>query len=212
MNHPLDNSWFNISGALSPLDAPFTDIRFPDELARLVLEYFTRPGDWVLDPFAGFGTTLHVAQSLERNAVGFEPDANRAAHAMSGLHAPNRVIEDRVERLLDYDLAGFDFLFTSPPYVTVRLEDDPWGTSYFDDMRAIFRSIRQVLKPKASVVVEVSNIRTADGFRPLAFEFASLLGGLFEFRREIVRCNTGPALAGPGVNHSYLLVFINTLA
>ncbi len=34
----------------------------------------TLPGDWVLDPFAGTGTTLVVAEQLERHVVGIEID------------------------------------------------------------------------------------------------------------------------------------------
>lgn len=34
----------------------------------------TEPGDWVLDPFAGTGTTLVVAEQLGRNSVGIEID------------------------------------------------------------------------------------------------------------------------------------------
>ncbi len=42
-------------------------------LLRILLAS-TEPGDWVLDPFAGTGTTLVVAEQLGRNAVGMEID------------------------------------------------------------------------------------------------------------------------------------------
>jgi DNA modification methylase len=37
-----------------------------------VIERYSRPGDWVLDPFCGFGTTLVVAERLGREPLGFE--------------------------------------------------------------------------------------------------------------------------------------------
>ena len=43
---------------------------FPDELARRCILPSTLPGDLVIDPFAGSGTTLRVAEQLGRRATG----------------------------------------------------------------------------------------------------------------------------------------------
>jgi len=45
---------------------------FPDALPEWFIKLFTQEGDTVLDPFAGSGTTLFVAQRMNRNAIGFE--------------------------------------------------------------------------------------------------------------------------------------------
>lgn len=45
---------------------------FPNELARRCILPSTLPGDLVVDPFAGSGTTLRVARSHGRRAVGFD--------------------------------------------------------------------------------------------------------------------------------------------
>lgn len=45
---------------------------FPDELPRRCIIPSTLPGDLVLDPFAGSGTTLRVAAALGRPAVGID--------------------------------------------------------------------------------------------------------------------------------------------
>ena len=54
-------------------------------LLRIILSS-TLPGDIVLDPFAGTGTTLVVANQLERNSIGIEIDPNYA-----------RIIENRLK-------------------------------------------------------------------------------------------------------------------
>ena len=45
---------------------------FPEELPYRLIRMFSFPGETVLDPFAGSGTTLKVANELGRNAVGYE--------------------------------------------------------------------------------------------------------------------------------------------
>lgn len=45
---------------------------YPEELAALMIESFTDPGDTVLDPFLGSGTTLKVCRVMGRNGFGYE--------------------------------------------------------------------------------------------------------------------------------------------
>jgi site-specific DNA-methyltransferase (adenine-specific) len=45
---------------------------FPEEIAYRLIRLFSYTGDLVLDPFAGIGTTLKVAQATGRNWVGYE--------------------------------------------------------------------------------------------------------------------------------------------
>ena len=115
---------------------------------------------------------------------GFEIHKRRAEFASRGLVGKNRVFNTRIETIKSADLPKFNLLFTSPPYITVRLEDDPWGKTYFADMKRIFSMLKKVLNPGANIVVEVSNIRTKDGVRPLAWQFGELLSGIFSFQEK----------------------------
>lgn len=45
---------------------------FPKELPTWFIKLFTKPGDVVLDPFLGSGTTSIVAFQLDRNSIGIE--------------------------------------------------------------------------------------------------------------------------------------------
>lgn len=58
--------------------APDTDMAqnheapFPVKYAENVIKLYSCPGDLVLDPFCGIGTSLLVAKSLKRDCIGFE--------------------------------------------------------------------------------------------------------------------------------------------
>jgi len=45
---------------------------FPENLPEWFIKLFTQENDTVLDPFAGSGTTLTVAQKMKRNSIGIE--------------------------------------------------------------------------------------------------------------------------------------------
>lgn len=63
-----NNVWtFPADGANRWHPAPF-----PAELPRRAILLSTWPGDLILDPFAGAGTTLNVAHQLGRDAIGIE--------------------------------------------------------------------------------------------------------------------------------------------
>jgi len=45
---------------------------FPEELPEWFIKLFTIRGDMVLDPFMGSGTTLNIANKMQRNCIGIE--------------------------------------------------------------------------------------------------------------------------------------------
>ncbi|MDD4516014.1 DNA methyltransferase [Massilibacteroides sp.] len=45
---------------------------FPEELPNRLIRMFSFPGETVLDPFMGSGTTAAVAKKLNRNSIGYE--------------------------------------------------------------------------------------------------------------------------------------------
>ena len=49
---------------------------FPKNLPRWFIKLFTDPGDWVLDPFVGSGTTSVAAKELGRNSLGIDTQAD----------------------------------------------------------------------------------------------------------------------------------------
>lgn len=61
---------------------------FPETLPDWFIRLFTEPGDLVLDPFAGSGSTLAAAHKLERRAIGLELNPKYCALMRERLHLP----------------------------------------------------------------------------------------------------------------------------
>lgn len=55
--------------------------QLPSELVSRIIGVSSNPGDLVIDPFAGSGTTLAVAKKMGRRAIGIELNAEYAAIA-----------------------------------------------------------------------------------------------------------------------------------
>jgi len=96
-------------------------------LARQAIEAYSDPGDLILDPMCGIGTTLVEAIHTGRRAVGIELEprwtrlarANIAHAHLQGANHPACVIEGDARRtplLLPQWHAPVDLIVTSPPY------------------------------------------------------------------------------------------------
>ena len=75
------------------LDFPYTGNRLhptqkPIEALTPLIEAFTKPGDLVLDPFCGSGSTLAAAQRLRRDWIGIELDNGHYRTASKRLASP----------------------------------------------------------------------------------------------------------------------------
>jgi adenine-specific DNA-methyltransferase len=71
---PLTNVWDDVpfQGIAREGGVVFARNKKPERLLERILELSTDPGDWVLDPFLGSGTTAAVAEKMGRRWVGIE--------------------------------------------------------------------------------------------------------------------------------------------
>ena len=73
--------------------------QMPEQLLGRIIRASSNPGDLVIDPFTGSGTTLAVARKLGRRALGFELSPEYAARAQIRLEAaqPGQRLEGGAE-------------------------------------------------------------------------------------------------------------------
>ncbi len=87
MVEPLTNVWDDIGfqGIAREGGVTFVRNKKPERLLERVLRMSTAPGDWVLDPFAGTGTTAAVAHKMGRRWVAIEREPELLARARGRL-------------------------------------------------------------------------------------------------------------------------------
>ena len=83
LTEPLTNVWDDIpfQGIAKEGGVVFRRNKKPERLLARILEMSTAPGDCVLDPFLGSGTTAAVAHKMKRRWIGIE--LGKPAQALS---------------------------------------------------------------------------------------------------------------------------------
>jgi len=121
-------SWFVInprSRSKAQLEHP---AKFPEKLVSRFVEFFTSPGAWVLDPFAGVGSTNVACRALGRNSFGVELNPEFVEVGLKELSKTEGTGEQHLlcgdsldiaailESHFGEDIPPLDYLITSPPY------------------------------------------------------------------------------------------------
>ena len=195
------------------------DIHFTEDLARAVVEEATRPGDLVLDPFAGYGTTLAVAGALGRRAVGVEllPEHAQVARDRSGAEVIGGDARRLAPLLAEAGIGPVDLVLTSPPYLsdvdhrenplTGYRTDDGDYRIYLQEIGEVFAQVASVLGSGGRAVVNVANVLTGGHVTPLAWDVGREVARSLDFQGETFLCwdRHPPGLAG-----DYLLWFRKT--
>ena len=132
--------WSRLSRSINVYEGPIANKRrlhgaaFPPSLAEHFIKIYTRPGDWVLDPFMGVGTTGDAAEMLGRHFYGFEISKKFIALARRGIdpadaryfeYVQNKISRRPEKKFFNASCLGLDkyvpansvhLSLTSPPY------------------------------------------------------------------------------------------------
>ena len=193
-------------------------MHFTQALAESVIAAATSPGDVVLDPFAGYGTTLLVAERMGRRAVGVELLPANVATILSRTSDSATVVTGDARRLADHVSGPVDLVLTSPPYMTAVAHpenpltgystDDGDYLTYLAELGAVFAQVARVLRPGGHAVLNVANLVTTldgrDHITPLAWDVGRVVSEHLMFLGETFLCwDSHP----PGLVGDYLLWF-----
>lgn len=178
----------------------FHPAKYPEDLIAKFIQFFTKEGMWVLDPFLGTGSTLVACDQTRRNGIGIELTEKWANIASK--RTKQYVVQGDSRQLSQYHCPAFDFSISSPPYWdmlhhsrggsnsahktrikagldTVFSEDEnDLGNiedynQFLSDLLLIYQEIYKVMRPGAYIAVIMQNLmKTKQRFYPLAWEFA----------------------------------------
>ena len=133
-----------------------------------LVERYTKPGDIIVDPFCGSGTTLDVAKDTGRHARGFDLSPYRPG------------IEKADARKLPVESGSVDLVFMDPPYGDhIDYSDDPgcigklsaYSPQYYQAMHRAIREGARILKPGGTLGLYVCDyFEKKVGFAPVGFQ------------------------------------------
>lgn len=102
----------------------------PPQLMQKFIEFFTKPGAWVFDPFVGVGGTLLGCSLCGRKGVGIDLskeyiDIYKAVCAQEGLEEQITIVDDARNMDAHPEIATreFDFILTDPPYSNMMAKE-----------------------------------------------------------------------------------------
>lgn len=205
----------NVNKTQLPSQFTKDDVRYPEEFAECFIKEFSDEADVIFDPFAGFGTTILVAERLNRAAYGVEYNSDRCEYVRSLMQHPDRLINGDSLKLSELNLPNFDLSLTSPPYMGHHHRENPFTSyttegngydAYLSDLRKIYTQIAKKMNEDAQVLIEVSNLKHTDApITTLAWDIAREIAKVLTFRGETVI--TWEPIYNYGYSHSYVLHF-----
>ena len=139
---------------------------FVPQIPNQMMRRYTRRGDWVLDPFAGSGTTLIEGQRLGRNSIGVELQARMVEHIQGLIDDepnPDQVScaiaqgdclqIDYQSLLASYGQRSVQLIMLHPPYFDIiKFSDDPRDLSNASSIEGFLTSMSTLVERLAPIL------------------------------------------------------------
>lgn len=232
-------SWFIFNALQSDLaeekaiceDSENHPATYSPTMIRNFVEFFTKEGGRVLDPFAGIGSSLVACQRSNRIGYGVElsPSFYQTMLKRVPEFEDNIINGDSAQIKDHFQPSMFDFCISSPPYWDVlnrstkdfKKDRDAKGLDsnysndrrdvgniddyekFLDEVSKIYLDIYDLLKPNAYIVVIVKNVKKDGKFYPLAWDLGKRLSEKYDLKDERIWIQDKVALAPYGYPYSW---------
>lgn len=177
---------------------------FAPQVARNLLENYTKENDFVLDPMVGSGTTLIEAKLLNRNALGLDINQNAVDISNLALNftisntTRQKAVLGNAKKLINIKDNSVDLIIIHPPYLNIiqyskgEIVEDLSNISniekFCNEIEIIAKELFRVLKPNKYCALLIGDTRKAQHYVPLShFVLERFLNGKFVLKEEIIK-------------------------
>lgn len=121
--------------------------RIPGQIVANTLYWFTKPGDLVIDPMAGSGTTIDACLLLGRRCYAYDINVTR-----------EDILQNDIREGFPEGTRTPDFIFVDPPYWNLKQYSDSLSLEGFYDLLCLLaQSCYNLLKPGNEMAVLMGN-------------------------------------------------------
>lgn len=189
---------------------------WPPQVARNLIKLYSKPGDTVLDPMAGGGTTPVECKLLSRNSISIDinPDAcaiilDRLKFKMPEDSTKHKVYHGDARNLNLIKPGTIDLIATHPPYANIihyapLVQGDlsaltDYGV-FFEEFRKAIKEMFRVLKDGGYCAVMMGDTHSSSHFVPISTHMLlDFLEEGFVLKEDIIKkewnCESGRYLA-----------------
>jgi|HigsolmetaAR202D_1030399.scaffolds.fasta_scaffold00732_11 DNA modification methylase len=169
---------------------------FIPQIPNQMMRRYTKPGDWVLDTFAGSGTTLIEGQRLGRNTIGIElqermveqirelvkAEPNKHGVKSEVKHGDNLAV-DYQALLAEYGVSAVQLVIMHPPYFDIiKFSDDERDFSnaesveqFLEMMGQLVDKVAPVLEKGRYLVIVIGDKYVKGEWIPLGFQTMNMV-------------------------------------
>ncbi len=186
---------------------------FAPQIARNIIEFYSKEGDFILDPMVGSGTTLIEAKLLSRNATGYDinPEAVEIAKKSLDFEFSSKALQEvkagDARYLNEIKDETVDLILTHPPYLNIikysdgKIEGDLSNTGsikkFCDEIKKIALELYRVLKEDKYCAILTGDTRKGKHFIPLAFRvMEKFLDAGFALKEDIIKVQHNCRMTG----------------
>jgi len=192
------------------------------------INFFTKPGQIVLDPFVGIGSTLVACDRTKRRGIGIELNPKYAK--IANKRTKQKIIIGDALNIDKYELPIIDYCISSPPYWDVlnrstkdfktkrdiKNHDSKYSEElndlgniddydkFLDLLYQIYEKIYKILKPGGYITIIIKNVKKKGKYYPLAWDLAKKLSVLYELKDEKIWIQDKVRLAPYGYPYAWV--------